>query len=104
MSGTPVFKTLEELVDLLWKVPEREFHYAAMDFMNLHSKELPNSLIPAIEHYIVTKSWWDSVDFLCSKQAGEPFQLFPEKVILFIRNTNLSKLSSCEGLKHTYKN
>jgi 3-methyladenine DNA glycosylase AlkD len=51
----------------LWKLEEREFQYAANDFIDIHWKVADkNFLAEHVEHLIVTKSWWDTVDGLGS--------------------------------------
>jgi 3-methyladenine DNA glycosylase AlkD len=51
----------------LWKLEEREFQYAANDLIDIHWKVADkNFLAEHVEHLIVTKSWWDTVDGLGS--------------------------------------
>jgi len=51
----------------LWKLEEREFQYAANDLIDLHWKVADEVfLADHVEHLIVTKSWWDTVDALGS--------------------------------------
>jgi 3-methyladenine DNA glycosylase AlkD len=51
----------------LWKLKEREFQYAANDLIDIHWKVTDkNFLAEHVEHLIVTKSWWDTVDGLGS--------------------------------------
>jgi 3-methyladenine DNA glycosylase AlkD len=51
----------------LWKLEEREFQYAANDLIDFHWKVADrNFLADHVEHLLVTKSWWDTVDSLGS--------------------------------------
>lgn len=51
----------------LWKLDEREFHYAACDLIDIHWKVADeNFLADHVEDLIVCKSWWDTVDSLGS--------------------------------------
>ena len=51
----------------LWKLEEREFQYAANDLIDIHWKIADkNFLAEHVEHLIITKSWWDTVDGLGS--------------------------------------
>jgi 3-methyladenine DNA glycosylase AlkD len=51
----------------LWRLEEREFQYAANDLINIHWKVADKDfLADHVEHLIVTKSWWDTVDGLGS--------------------------------------
>ena len=40
-------------------------------------EKLPESTIDLIEELIVTKSWWDTIDYLASHEAGYYFRRFP---------------------------
>jgi 3-methyladenine DNA glycosylase AlkD len=77
--GIPTISVVEELTGLLWKTDEREFQYAALDLMSIHAKKLPLSFIKTLEYLILTKSWWDTVDLLSSKLAGNWCLSFPER-------------------------
>lgn len=64
----PVVKRLphDELLlpvaQALWALPEREFHYAALDMLALHWKQLQVADIPALIALAQMNAWWDSVD------------------------------------------
>lgn len=48
----------------LWRLPEREFQYVALDMLSMHWKELNSAHIPALLELAQDKSWWDTVDGL----------------------------------------
>lgn len=51
----------------LWKLEEREFQYAANDLIGIYWKIVDKDfLADHVEHLIITKSWWDTVDGLGS--------------------------------------
>ncbi len=50
----------------LWALNEREYHYAAVDLLGRHVKQLTPADIPALLALVEKKSWWDSVDALSS--------------------------------------
>lgn len=51
----------------LWKLDQREYQYAANDLIGVHWMVADkNFLKDHVEHLIVTKSWWDTVDGLGS--------------------------------------
>lgn len=52
------------LAHALWELPEREYHYAALDLLGMHRKELAIQDIPALLALAQRKSWWDTVDAL----------------------------------------
>lgn len=51
-------------VDTMWQLPEREFQYAAIDYLTNKKEDLTYEHLPKLKQLIQTKSWWDSVDNL----------------------------------------
>lgn len=51
-------------VDTCFSKPEREFHYAGVDYLLAIQSLLTPQHLPRIKTYIMTKSWWDTVDGL----------------------------------------
>lgn len=74
---------LEEKMEIVWhlfKQPQRELDYVAMEFLEKgYKKQCSIDDIAWIEKLILTNSWWDSVDFIAPKIAGVYFLKFPEK-------------------------
>lgn len=64
--------TLRASAEELWALPEREYQYAALDMLFKYAKTLTCADMPRLEHFILTKSWWDTVDAL-AKLVGEVF-------------------------------
>ena len=65
--SVPTSEELGKTARILWKFDEREFQYAANDLIGIHWKVADkNFLRDHVEHLIVTKSWWDTVDGLGS--------------------------------------
>ena len=63
----PTSEELGKTARKLWNLDEREFQYAANDLIGIHWKITDkNFLQDHVEHLIVTKSWWDTVDGLGS--------------------------------------
>lgn len=77
-NGTPPISDLDVILQELWSLPQREFQYAATSFLGKSEKELPARLIKTIEHMLVTKSWWDTVDTISGGALGVHFRRFPE--------------------------
>ncbi|MEY2894870.1 MAG: hypothetical protein RIS42_589 [Bacteroidota bacterium] len=68
-----------EVCSELFALPEREFQYAAMEYM-LKAKKCWDSRIPElIDRWVDAKTWWDVVDVLAPKVLSEYFMLFPEQ-------------------------
>ena len=69
-----------DIVCQLWNLPQREYHYIAIDYLNkMPKKEYKIDDHKMLEEIITTHSWWDSVDAIASNYVGKYFQLFPEK-------------------------
>jgi 3-methyladenine DNA glycosylase AlkD len=68
----PIFRGLtpagpEELLKearKLWKMREREYHYAAADLLAHHGQILTVAELPDLLMLVTENSWWDSVDSL----------------------------------------
>ncbi|MBV6324278.1 DNA alkylation repair protein [Duganella violaceipulchra] len=50
----------------LWKLPQREYQYVAVDLLAMHNKQLELAHIPPLLELVQSKSWWDTVDALAS--------------------------------------
>lgn len=76
--STPTEKELITAAKLLWKLPQREFQYAACDLIGKYIKVCTPKTLEQITILIKTKSWWDSVDLL-GTQVISPLTLkYPE--------------------------
>jgi 3-methyladenine DNA glycosylase AlkD len=74
----PQLSQLDAVLRDLWSLPQREFQYVAVGLLGRFNKQIPAKFITTIEHMIVTKSWWDTVDSLAGGTIGVHFQRFPE--------------------------
>ena len=54
-----------ELLDRCYEDSHREFQYLVYDYLFAMKKYLKYEDINKIKNYIITKSWWDTIDFLC---------------------------------------
>jgi len=63
----------QEFIELLWNDPHRECQYIATDLMGTIKKKLGVDWIDFLEQLIITKSWWDTVDFLAPNLLGNIF-------------------------------
>ena len=54
----------------LWELPEREFQYAALDYLAHYAKKLEMEDLSLLKTLITTKSWWDTVDMIATKLVG----------------------------------
>lgn len=77
--GLPRINDMPELIKALWELPEREYQYAAIDFLQLMHKTWTPDHLPLIEYMITHKSWWDTVDGTISCVAGPWLRRFPSQ-------------------------
>ncbi len=84
--GLPSLADLDEVVRDLWALPQREFQYAAVGLLARSEQQLPAGFIRTLEHLLVTKSWWDTVDALATGTVGVHFKRYPK-----VRDRTLAK-------------
>ena len=71
---------LDKTVKALWKMPNREFQYVAMELIAFHKKYWTEDIIELTEFCIINKSWWDTVDNIASLILANYFKLFPHQI------------------------
>ncbi len=75
----------------LFNQPYRELHYVAQEMVQKNKRNWTANTINDIEWLVVTKSWWDTVDFIASNLAGPFFKKFPEQKMEFLEKWNASE-------------
>ena len=68
------------IIQELWDQPEREFQYFAMDLIAKYKRSVNKDWIGFYENLIISKSWWDTVDFIAATLVGHYFKLFPDMI------------------------
>ncbi|MEU0006041.1 DNA alkylation repair protein [Streptomyces sp. NPDC006314] len=53
-----------------WELPEREYHYFAVDHLRRHAGRCSSGFLPVARHLITTVPWWDTVDLLAAHVVG----------------------------------
>lgn len=53
-----------------WQLPEREYHYFAVDYLRRHVGRCSSGFLPVTRQLITTVSWWDTVDLLAAHVVG----------------------------------
>jgi 3-methyladenine DNA glycosylase AlkD len=53
-----------------WALPEREYHYVAVDFLRRHAGRCSSGFLPVARHLVTTVPWWDTVDPLAAHVIG----------------------------------
>jgi len=66
------------IVKKLWEDDYRDYQLFSMDLLSKYLKSVDKEDIVFFEHLIITKSWWDTVDYIASTLVGNYFKNFPE--------------------------
>ncbi|MDT6982627.1 DNA alkylation repair protein [Streptomyces lusitanus] len=53
-----------------WELPEREYHYFAVDHLRRHVRRCSSGFLPVARHLLTTVPWWDTVDLLAAHVVG----------------------------------
>ncbi len=84
---------IKNWISLLWEMPEREYQYVAMDYLQRDVKLLEIEDIAYFEFLITTKSWWDSIDLISGNYLGKFLikypEIFEETVVRFSKSENM---------------
>lgn len=64
-------------IERCFTLPEREFSYLALDYLDTVKARLAPEDIPFIERLVQTRPWWDTVDTI-SAIAGDLLRRFPD--------------------------
>lgn len=80
LSGLITDKEKTEIVHWCWEAPQREYQMFAMEFLGRSAKKESEEIISLYEYLIVTKSWWDTVDYIASNLVGVYFMKFPTEI------------------------
>lgn len=105
--GYPLGKELESLIRKLWTNPQREFQYFGMELLEQCVKKKCEIRIGLIEYMIQHKSWWDTVDFIAPKLAGQMMKNEKQKVeetaLRWIKSENMWLKRSAILIQLKYK-
>lgn len=84
-SQLPQKEKLSQIVRILWDKPQREFQYFAQELALKFKNQLEETDIDLFEYMVVTKSWWDTVDFISNKLMGAYFKKYPHLRSVYIK-------------------
>ncbi len=79
--GYPDVAWQPELCRLCFGEEKREAQYFVRDLLRSQVKRLEPEYLPLFEEFILTRSWWDTVDFLAPKLAGPILLRHPELIV-----------------------
>ncbi|MFB8399171.1 DNA alkylation repair protein [Streptomyces yangpuensis] len=63
-----------------WRLPEREYHYFAVDHLRRHVARCSSGILPVVRHLITTVPWWDTVDLLAAHTVGPLVAADPDRL------------------------
>lgn len=79
-TGFPNDAEIDLFVRYAWEQPQREWQYAAMEMMAPLTRKGEFKLMDTAEFMIITKSWWDTVDYIASNISGQLYQKNHDKI------------------------
>lgn len=99
---------LDKVVKELWLLPEREYQYCAIELLLYYNKLWQQQTIDLFQYCITNKSWWDTVDFICTTLVAPFFKRYPEMLLPITTHWNTSSniwlqrssLLAQKGYKH----
>ncbi|ANP53728.1 3-methyladenine DNA glycosylase AlkD [Streptomyces griseochromogenes] len=53
-----------------WSLPEREYHYFAVDYLRRYAARCSSAFLPVARYLLTTVPWWDTVDALAAHVVG----------------------------------
>jgi 3-methyladenine DNA glycosylase AlkD len=78
-ANFPPQNVIEKLAKELFAMPQREFHYCAIELLIANKKNWTAELIDLFELMIVNNSWWDTVDYVSSHLVAPYFKKFNQE-------------------------
>jgi 3-methyladenine DNA glycosylase AlkD len=79
-QSLPPYAEIEVILKELFAQPERELHYFAIELLAAMKKQWTKEIISIMEDLIVTKSWWDTVDYMASVWTAPYFMKYPDRI------------------------
>jgi len=77
-TNIPPKDELKDIIEILWQKPERELQYFSQELVYRYAKGFKKNDISLFEYMIITRSWWDTVDYIASNILGSFFRSYPE--------------------------
>lgn len=78
-TGKPSFEEHFAIAKELYALPQREFHYCAIELSRFNKKNWDERLFAHQEYLATHNSWWDTVDATHSIISSPYFLKFPEE-------------------------
>jgi 3-methyladenine DNA glycosylase AlkD len=84
--GKVEFEEIEAIAMELWKLPEREFQYLAINLIDQVKTQLNPSHLDFIINLIKEKSWWDTIDGLVVNFVGQILKVYPDLIDEYVQD------------------
>jgi 3-methyladenine DNA glycosylase AlkD len=78
--GKVSYEDMEQVVFDAYAQPYRELHYFAMTLLETHKKNLQEKDIELVKYMVLNNSWWDTVDYIATRGAGELIKKYPSLI------------------------
>ena len=89
----PAYTEMEANVREIYLLPQREYHYCAIELAEKYKKQWQHEDISLFEFLITNKSNWDTVDYINSILIGPFFIKYPELIksvtSKWVKSTNI---------------
>ncbi len=69
-TGRPDERDCAAIALRCWQLPEREYHYFAVDYLRRYVSSCSSGFLPVLHHLVTTVPWWDTIDALAAHVAG----------------------------------
>lgn len=79
--GLPGQDEFTTIIREAWDWRERELQYCALELFDKYLKKHDEVLIELLEHMVISKSWWDTVDGVASWLIGTTFRRHPDLIV-----------------------
>lgn len=74
---TPDWDSTKLIAKEFYNLPEREYHYFAIQLLTRHKKRWSPTDIIYFESYIINNAWWDTSDLVSSRIIAPFFKKYP---------------------------
>lgn len=88
--GLPPKNELEGIVVGLYSLPQREYHYTAIELADRLMKKSVQEDIFLLEYLLEHNQWWDTIDFIAANPVGRIFKQNPELIDIYYSKWNNS--------------
>jgi len=107
-AALPEAEDIFPIIQKFWDLPHREYQYFAMELITRYKRHVTRDWIRQYELMIISKSWWDTVDYIAGTLVGYFFMVFPDYIhpttSTWMQSNNIWLQRSCLLFQLKYKN